>query len=130
MNSIGKRIKQIRLDNKLNQVEFSRIIGIAQGALSDIENEKSKPAVDTVISLCRYFNISTDTILLGIENVSLTEEERHLIEVYRQLTEKNKAKVEAYAEVRLEEQERTTPKLSTSGNTRAEEKKNSNSQAV
>jgi transcriptional regulator with XRE-family HTH domain len=47
MDTIGDRVKGIRKKNKMNQIEFSEKIGISQGRLSEIEQNKTKPSADT-----------------------------------------------------------------------------------
>ncbi|WP_373461147.1 helix-turn-helix domain-containing protein [Paenibacillus sp. V4I5] len=37
--------------HNLNQIEFAKLIGVSQGSLSDIESGKSKPSVETVVSI-------------------------------------------------------------------------------
>ncbi|MEK5057678.1 helix-turn-helix domain-containing protein [Paenibacillus sp. FSL H7-0326] len=37
MDTIGGKVKSIRKELELNQLEFSRILGISQGRLSEIE---------------------------------------------------------------------------------------------
>ncbi|WP_434749477.1 helix-turn-helix domain-containing protein [Paenibacillus amylolyticus] len=44
MTSIGEKLKYIRKLNKLNQTEFSQMIGVSQGALSELEKDKYKPS--------------------------------------------------------------------------------------
>lgn len=48
MNTIGAKIKQIRKINNLTQIEYSKLIGISQGTLSEIEKGKVKPTIDTL----------------------------------------------------------------------------------
>lgn len=40
-----------RKQNSLTQIEFAQQIGVSQGTLSDLEKDKCKPSVDTLISL-------------------------------------------------------------------------------
>ncbi|WP_051531192.1 helix-turn-helix transcriptional regulator [Clostridiisalibacter paucivorans] len=65
MNSIGSRFKFLRKSKALTQWEFAKSVGISQGTLSDIEKNKYKPSVDTILSVSQYFNVSTDWILTG-----------------------------------------------------------------
>lgn len=62
------RLKHLRSHYKLTQAEFARAIGLSQGNVSDMERRKFHPSIDTVISVCRYFSVSADWILLGIGN--------------------------------------------------------------
>ena len=47
--SIGQRIRQIRNEKGLSQNNFANIIGISQNYLSQIENDKFKPAQPLLI---------------------------------------------------------------------------------
>lgn len=52
----------IKLD-KLNQTEFSQIIGVSQGALNDLEKDKYKPSLETVVTLKEKFDVDLDSFL-------------------------------------------------------------------
>ncbi len=87
MNNIGERIKNLRKRKNLNQNEFSKTIGISQGALSDIEKNKSKPSVDTIIAISKHFNISTNWLLTG-ETKGSNEFLNEYYELNKELKEK------------------------------------------
>ncbi|WP_281884193.1 helix-turn-helix transcriptional regulator [Paenibacillus sp. YYML68] len=50
-STIGERIRTVRKSNKLSQVEFANIAGVSQGTLSELEQDKYKPSLDTIIAL-------------------------------------------------------------------------------
>ncbi|AUJ88471.1 MULTISPECIES: helix-turn-helix domain-containing protein [Paenibacillus] len=43
MSTIGQRIRTIRKTNNLNQIKFANTIGISQGTLSELEQDKYRP---------------------------------------------------------------------------------------
>ncbi|MCD9025696.1 helix-turn-helix transcriptional regulator [Cohnella sp. NL03-T5] len=47
----------------MSQVEFSERIGISQGRLSEIEQDKTKPFADTLIQLRKHFQIDLNWLL-------------------------------------------------------------------
>ena len=53
MNTIGGRIKRVRKIDELNQVDFASEIGVSQGTLSELEQDKYKPSTDTVMAIKR-----------------------------------------------------------------------------
>jgi transcriptional regulator with XRE-family HTH domain len=55
---IGHKIREYRLAKKLTVKKFAEIINISQGSLSDIENEKTKPSADTIVSITRNTDIN------------------------------------------------------------------------
>jgi transcriptional regulator with XRE-family HTH domain len=105
LESIGKRFKHLRKMMKMSQVKFAQAIGISQGTLSDIEKDKFKPSIETVISASGYFNISTDWLLKGTgpgpgevpvrekRQVELSPLEREILEKFRELDEEGKREV-------------------------------------
>ncbi len=63
--SIGQRIKQIRKEKGLNQKKFAKSIGISQNYLSQIENDKFKPAQPLLISIEYKFGVCEKWLLSG-----------------------------------------------------------------
>ncbi len=63
--TIGERLKYYREKKKLKVIDFSEMIGISQGTLSGLENNKSKPSTDTLASLVRHTDINIDWLLTG-----------------------------------------------------------------
>ena len=48
----------------MNQVEFAKIIGVSQGTLTELEQDKYKPSIDTIISINKDFNVNLDWLLI------------------------------------------------------------------
>ena len=63
--SIGTRIRKYRFHKRLKVRELAGIINISQGSLSDIENENTKPAADTIISIVKNTDINPYWLLTG-----------------------------------------------------------------
>lgn len=63
MDTIGGKVKSIRKELELNQLEFSRILGISQGRLSEIEQDKTKPSAETLIEMKRKANVDLNWLL-------------------------------------------------------------------
>ncbi|QNR66943.1 helix-turn-helix transcriptional regulator [Paenibacillus peoriae] len=51
MSTIGQRIRTIRKTNNLNQIKFANTIGISQGTLSELEQDKYRPSLDIIIAI-------------------------------------------------------------------------------
>ena len=73
---IGERLKQFRLASGYKTVEFASICGISQGSLSGLENGKSYPSGETLVSLVLNTDIDLRWLLTGDskekrENISL-----------------------------------------------------------
>lgn len=65
MEGIGKRIKIYRKTKGFTVQQFSKIIGISQGSLSDLENEKTKPKGQTLEAIIRYTDIDSQWLMGG-----------------------------------------------------------------
>ena len=65
MEAIGTRIKEIRKGAGLTLEKFGAKIGITAASLSTIENGKSNPSGQTVLMICREFNVNEDWLRDG-----------------------------------------------------------------
>lgn len=63
--TIGSRIKRIRSLSEMNQVEFSSLLGISQGRLSEIEKDNTKPSAETLIALRKKFGVDLNELLIS-----------------------------------------------------------------
>ena len=63
MTLVSKRIKEIRLDNKLTRAQFGEKLAVSQDTVSLWENGKSLPATEYVIAISKTFGVSADYIL-------------------------------------------------------------------
>lgn len=66
INTIGQRIKYLRISRGLSLQELAELLGKSKGNISGYENDKFEPSAKTIISLAKYFEISTDWILNGV----------------------------------------------------------------
>ncbi|MCP3797597.1 MULTISPECIES: helix-turn-helix domain-containing protein [Paenibacillus] len=64
MSTIGQRIRTIRKTNNLNQIKFANIIGISQGTLSELEQDKYRPSLDIIIANKENFNFPYRVVIL------------------------------------------------------------------
>ncbi len=61
----GKRIKEIRKQLHLSQIDFAAAIGISNTFLSEVEKGKFKPGYDFFINTIKEFNINTKYLATG-----------------------------------------------------------------
>lgn len=57
------RIKMLREEKGLNQIELGKVINVSGQALGMYENEKRDLSTENVIKLAEFFNVSTDYLL-------------------------------------------------------------------
>ena len=66
------RIKDLREDRDLRQVDVAEGVGIDQRSLSNYETGKTNPDSETVIKLASFFGVTCD-YLLGVSNVNFMD---------------------------------------------------------
>lgn len=63
--NLGKKILKIRKDNKMSQDELAEILNVTRQTISNWENSKNYPDIQTLIEISDKFNISLDILLKG-----------------------------------------------------------------
>ncbi len=61
--TIGEKIKILREDKDLTQKELGNHLNMTQRKLSYIENNKYEPSVEDIKAICRFFEITADSLL-------------------------------------------------------------------
>ena len=61
--NIGKKIIEIRKERNMTQEDFANIFHVTRQTVSNWENEKSYPDLQTLIRISNEFCVSLDTIL-------------------------------------------------------------------
>lgn len=62
---LGKQIKMYRLENKLSQEELADRIYVSRQTISNWENDKSYPNINSLVLLSEVFKISFDRLIKG-----------------------------------------------------------------
>lgn len=60
---LGYRLKSLREENNLTQLDVSEKLCISRQSISKWENDKGYPDIDNLIELSKLFNISVDELL-------------------------------------------------------------------
>ncbi len=63
--TLGERLKSVRLSNNFSTNKFAEILGIAQSAITKIENGQSEPSTKTITSLFEKFGVDPLWLLTG-----------------------------------------------------------------
>lgn len=106
MSTIGQRIKALRIKNRLSLQELAELVGKSKGNISGYENDKYEPSAQTIISIAKYFNVSIDWLLNGVDfkdnnktldsspsNTLKSKLELEILEMFRLLDERDKEDV-------------------------------------
>ncbi|MDD5888839.1 MAG: helix-turn-helix transcriptional regulator [bacterium] len=70
--NLDEKIKKIRKDNKMSQDDIAEILNVTRQTISNWENGKNYPDIETLIKISDKFNISLDILLK--ENMNMVKE--------------------------------------------------------
>ena len=99
---IGKRIKEIRNDKKLNQREFAKRLTLSQNHISYLEKGIRKITEKFINDLCKEYNVNKEWLLTGtgekyidmIEVLNIDDEEiKNFLKKFMQLDMKTKVAI-------------------------------------
>lgn len=65
-NMFGVRLKELRQEKEMGQVELAKELGVSKGVISLWENGLREPGMNSLIILAKYFSVSVD-YLVGLE---------------------------------------------------------------
>ena len=57
------RLKELRIDNNLSQMQLALKTGLSQSAIAKWELGKTEPTATAIITLAKFFNETTDYLL-------------------------------------------------------------------
>ena len=63
----AERIRELRQQNNLSQMDLATLTGISQSAIAKWELEKTEPSASAIVILAKYFNEPSD-YLLGLSD--------------------------------------------------------------
>ena len=67
MNTFRIRLRELRKEKKLTQKQLADVLKTNNSSVCDWECGRTEPSIDTIVSLCVFFEVSAD-YLLGIED--------------------------------------------------------------
>lgn len=59
----AEKIKELRINLGLNQVEFAKILNVTKQSISNWENNNIMPSIDMLVRISKTFSVSTDYLL-------------------------------------------------------------------
>lgn len=96
MDSLGKRLRQLRQNYRLKQDQVANWIGVNKNTICSYENDVRQPSYEILVKLAGIYRVSTD-YLLGCESKrtvdvsGLTPKEIQMIsELVASMAEKNR----------------------------------------
>ncbi len=69
---LNERIKQLRTERGITQVELAKKLNVSKQAVSNWENDNIQPSIEILMKLSDYFSVSCD-YLLGLDDKKYLE---------------------------------------------------------
>ena len=80
---IGERLSEIRKDHGDKQSDLAKKLNVTVSAVRSWEQQKSSPAHEILVSICRLYHVSSD-YLLGLSDVDPAYVQRRRLEHFSQ----------------------------------------------
>ena len=93
---VGQKIRQLRKEHKLTQVELSHRLGIQQSDLSRMEQGEYRVSLDTLFRILAEFQVGIGEFFEDVAKESITPRDVHLVEKFNQLPEDAQREVEDF----------------------------------
>ena len=65
MNEVANSIKKLRQEKKMSQEQLAEQLHVTRQAVSNWENGKTQPDVDTITQLAEIFDVSVERMIYG-----------------------------------------------------------------
>ena len=62
-NVFGIRLKELRQEKEMGQVELAKELGVSKGVISLWENGFREPGMHSLIIIAKYFSVSIDYLV-------------------------------------------------------------------
>lgn len=64
--TFGERLKSLRIEKNIGQVELANALGVSKGVISLWENNLREPSMSNIKVIAIYFGVTSD-YLIGLE---------------------------------------------------------------
>ncbi len=93
---VGRKIRQLRKEHKLTQVELSARLGIQQSDLSRMEQGEYRVSLDTLFRILAEFKMSIGEFFEGVAQESITPRDVQLVQEFNSLPRDAQREVEDF----------------------------------
>lgn len=93
---VGRKIRQLRKEHKLTQVELSARLGIQQSDLSRMEQGEYRVSLDTLFRILAEFKMSIGEFFEGVAQESITPRDVQLVQDFNSLPRDAQREVEDF----------------------------------
>ena len=93
---VGRKIRELRKEHKLTQVELSQRLGIQQSDLSRMEQGEYRVSLDTLFRILAEFKMSIGEFFEDVAQESITPRDVKLIQDFKVLPQDAQREVEEF----------------------------------
>ena len=93
---VGRKIRQLRKEHKLTQVELSARLGIQQSDLSRMEQGEYRVSLDTLFRILAEFKMSIGEFFEGVAQESITPRDVQLVQQFNSLPRDAQREIEDF----------------------------------
>jgi transcriptional regulator with XRE-family HTH domain len=93
---VGRKIRQLRKEHKLTQVELSSRLGIQQSDLSRMEQGEYRVSLDTLFRILAEFQVTIGEFFEGVAQESITPRDVQLVQEIKSLPPESQREVEDF----------------------------------
>ena len=93
---VGRKIRELRKERKLTQVELSARLGIQQSDLSRMEKGEYRVSLDTLFRILAEFKMSIGEFFEGVAQESITPRDVKLVQHFNDLPVEAQREVEDF----------------------------------
>lgn len=93
---VGQKIRQLRKEHKLTQVELSQRLGIQQSDLSRMEQGEYRVSLDTLFRILAEFKMGIGEFFEDVSRESITPRDVSLVQEFNALNEDAQREVEDF----------------------------------
>ena len=62
-NNFKEKLKSLRKERRLGQIELAKELGVSKGTISLWENGLREPTMSSLIRIAKYFDVSVDFLI-------------------------------------------------------------------
>lgn len=106
---VGQKIRQLRKEHKLTQVELSQRLGIQQSDLSRMEQGEYRVSLDTLFRILAEFKVGIGEFFEDVAKESITPRDVQLVQQFNELSDDVQREVEDFIAFKKAQSRRDGP---------------------
>jgi len=106
---VGQKIRQLRKEHKLTQVELSHRLGIQQSDLSRMEQGEYRVSLDTLFRILAEFKVGIGEFFEDVAKESITPRDVQLVQKFKDLPDHAQREVEDFIAFKQAQGRRESP---------------------